>query len=254
MHAILGRLEARLDDDSDSVDWVAVKRDVAAALDDEQTRVPMFCLMAKKILQRRVAGETDDVISKWLVERLGVKSDSTAQILSMTGDAGTGAADVADGADFDEVVDRIAGSPGAERPFVAAMVRMAIDLMKSEVARLDRRDFAASLMARMAVDEATIEGTMGIVRGLFARHAAGETDLGARLAEDTGMAEPTANSFIEQALLARRAAARLRRGEDVPTVFRELNLENAGPQFIILALRLADERDPTDESRGGNAT
>ncbi len=39
-------------------------------------------------------------------------------------------------------------------------------------------------MGQFGIEESAIEGTMKIVRGLFARHDAGKTNLGAGLAVD----------------------------------------------------------------------
>jgi hypothetical protein len=236
-------LEAQLDGAGAVPVGAALARDIAAALTSEELRVPTFCLIAKKVLQRRLAGQDDPEIAAWLVERVGITARHTRTILGMATDAGRAAADIDDGADFDEVVDHITKGVLSERPFVVAMVQMAIDLMKSEGARLDRSDLAAGLMARMRIDEATIAGSLRIVRGVLARHASGATDLAAHVAEETGMNETTAHAFVEQALNAGRAALRLRQGEDLPIVFREANLDRAAPQLVILALRLADERD-----------
>ncbi|MBC8068344.1 MAG: hypothetical protein IAG13_08430 [Deltaproteobacteria bacterium] len=244
MHPLLARLAAQLDeDDTPFTDLAPLQRDIAGALADEHTRIPTFCLIAEKILRRRIEGETEDDIAAWLVTRVGISADRTAQILGMAADAGHAAADIGDGADFDERVDRIAASTVAERPFVAAMVQMAVDLLHSETARLDRLDLVAGLVARLDIDEDTIAGVMRIVRDLLVRHAAGEEQLSVQLAVEAGMSPANAAAFVEQTLLARQAALRIREGEDVPTVFRELDLERAAPQFVIVALRLVDEPD-----------
>jgi hypothetical protein len=244
MHPLLARLGAQLDEHDDELtDPAPLQRDVAIALGDERTRIPAFCLIAEHILRRRLAEQPELDIATWLVERVGISPDRSTQILAMATDAGRAAADIGDGALFDERVDRIVESTVAERPFVAAMVQMAVDLLHSETARLDRLDLVAGLIARLDLEEDTIDDVMRIVRDLLARHAMGMTDLPQRLVVDTGMQPASAAAFVEQTLRARQAALRIRKGDDVPTVFRELGMERAAPQFVIVALRLADEPD-----------
>jgi hypothetical protein len=244
MQQTIARLEAQLDDDDDdtaSHHWIPLHRVIAAALASEELRVPTFCLVAKKVLQRRLADHDDEAIAQWLVERVGIGPEHTRTILGMATDAGHAAADIEDGAAFDAVVERMVAHSGAEPRFVTAMVQMAIDLMEAEAARLDRRDLVAGLMTQVGIDDATIDGAMRIVHDVLRLHALGAAELAESLAGSTGMDAATAHAFVEQTLTAAAAARRIREGEDVREVFVELGLDRSSPQVMIIALRLVDE-------------
>ncbi|OVE81182.1 hypothetical protein BVY04_03965 [bacterium M21] len=204
--------------------------------------LPLIC---EKILGMRILGTAESDIREVLLGRLHIDRVQAEEFMRLASLAGIEAADVEDLIkDPSVAVDEMVFEHMVSRELASALVNMGINVYHAKIKELETRTESQAdlLYEGLGVEPETVALNLDVARHILTHLAEGKKRpvVGAALVEQGIVEASDVEVFIDEVLIAEKAAIRIRAGEDGVEVFENLGFQNLSAYVMLLALGLSE--------------